>query len=101
MQEFDKAIFFYDKARIIREEILPENHPSLATTYSNLGVAFLSLGKYEKVEEMFKKAKKIRKISLPYDHPDLIQAYKNLKDFYNFRSNPEKYQKYEKNLNAI
>ena len=57
--KYNKAEEYFLKALEIREEVLPSNHPDLASTYHDLGVLYLGKGEYNKAEEYFLKALEI------------------------------------------
>ncbi len=66
------------KSLMIREAVLPSNHPSLATSYNNLGMVYFSMGEYKKSEEYYIKFLTIAEAVLPSNHPDLATSYNNL-----------------------
>lgn len=52
----EEALKWYDKALEIREKVLDPLHPSLATTYNNIGFAYACMKNYEEALEHFEKA---------------------------------------------
>jgi tetratricopeptide (TPR) repeat protein len=68
----------YNKALQIQLKILPNNHPSFATTYNNIAAVYGGEGNYPKTVEYLKKALTIRLHSLPPHHPDFADIYRNL-----------------------
>jgi hypothetical protein len=44
--KYSEALSFYKKGLAIEEEALPENHPDLATSYSNIGQVYSNMGEY-------------------------------------------------------
>ena len=63
MDEYSKALSYYEQALEILLKALPPNHPHLATPYSNIGSVYESMGEYskalsynEKVIEIYEKA---------------------------------------------
>ena len=49
--------------------IIYANHPDLATSYGNIALIFLDLGKYETALKFQQKADNILKERLPENHP--------------------------------
>ncbi|MEA3452115.1 MAG: tetratricopeptide repeat protein, partial [Bacteroidota bacterium] len=41
---------YLEKAIIIREKVLPENHPNLASSYKNIALTYYSLKQYKKAK---------------------------------------------------
>ncbi|MEH2433628.1 MAG: tetratricopeptide repeat protein [Nostoc sp.] len=58
---------------------LGEEHPSVATSYNNLGLLYDSQGRYSEAEPLYKKALSIAELSLGVDHPRTATIRKNLK----------------------
>ena len=81
--EYKKAEELYKKALLVREKILGEEHPSIATSYNNLAGVYDSQGKYKEAEELYKKALLIREKILGNEHPDTANIYNNLALLYN------------------
>lgn len=73
-----KAEEMYLKCLAIREEILPPNHPDLASIYNDLGIQYKLRGSYAKAEKMCLKCLHIWEEVLPPMHPDLASIYRNL-----------------------
>ncbi len=46
MKEYTKALSYYEKDLAICRKTLPENHPDLATCYSNIGATCYNMGEY-------------------------------------------------------
>jgi tetratricopeptide (TPR) repeat protein len=44
--EYKEAITFYEQALEINQKFLPPNHPSLATSYNNIGLVYDKMGDY-------------------------------------------------------
>ena len=76
MREYSKALSFYDIAFDIRQNILPANHPDLATSYNNIGVVYYNMQDRSKALSFLQKAMNIRAYSLPSTHPDLLGTRK-------------------------
>ncbi|CAF1167451.1 unnamed protein product, partial [Didymodactylos carnosus] len=57
---------------------LPSNHPSLATTYNNIGLVHDEKGEYDKALENYERTLEIELKSLPSNHPSLATTYNNI-----------------------
>ena len=87
--QYQEALDYYHQARIIRERVLPPNHPDLAMTYNNLGNAYSAIGithdnigNKQIAMDMFtnamfshKKALEVRLQALPLNEQDLALSY--------------------------
>ncbi|CAF4312163.1 unnamed protein product, partial [Rotaria sordida] len=76
MGDYSKALEFYEKDLEITKKALPPNHPDLAYSYNNIGLAYFGKGDYSKALSFLEKALAIRQKSLPSTHP-LIKATKD------------------------
>jgi tetratricopeptide (TPR) repeat protein len=70
--QYTQAELFLIKALNIREKILGQEHPDVATSFNNLGLLYYSLGKYDLVEPLYQRALSIREKILGQEHPDSI-----------------------------
>ncbi|CAF4133530.1 unnamed protein product [Adineta steineri] len=75
--EFQEALFYYEKARTIRQQSLLSNHPDLAMSFNNIGLVHHIMGDYPKALSSHENALAIRQ-SLPLNHPDLGASYNNI-----------------------
>ncbi|CAF4248092.1 unnamed protein product, partial [Rotaria sordida] len=71
MGDYSKALEFYEKSHKIFEKALPPNHPSLASSYNNIGLVYYNMGGYSKALEFYEKSHKIYSKALPPNHPSL------------------------------
>jgi tetratricopeptide (TPR) repeat protein len=69
--EYSKALLYYEKALAIKQQSLPANHSSLASSYNNIGLLYEKIGNYSKAYSFYERAVKIAQQSLPSDHPHL------------------------------
>ena len=76
--DYCQALVYYEKAREMKEKILSENDPSLATSYNNIAGVYYHLGEYIKALSFYEKALQIRQISLSPNHLDLATTYNNI-----------------------
>ncbi|MCP3931459.1 MAG: tetratricopeptide repeat protein, partial [Bacteroidetes bacterium] len=74
--QYEKALEFFQKAIAIWEEVLDAKHPSLATSYNNIGLLYQDQGQYEPALEFYQKAIAICSESLGDQHPN-TQTIKN------------------------
>ncbi|CAF0742646.1 unnamed protein product [Adineta steineri] len=79
--DYKKAVWYYEQGLEIQQKTLPSNHPSLASSYNNIGSVYKNIEDYSKALEIYQ-------IALPSNHPSLAtsynnigSAYKNIKDY--------------------
>ena len=91
-EQYQEAVDCYHRARIIRERVLPPNHPDLAMTYNNLGNTYSAIGitydnignkhiamdMYTNAIYSHKKALEIRQQSYPLNEIDLAMSYDSI-----------------------
>ncbi|KJU82314.1 hypothetical protein MBAV_005491, partial [Candidatus Magnetobacterium bavaricum] len=73
-----QAIAFYEKAIAIWLEVYGERHPSLATSYNNIGSAWMALGDPKQAIAFYEKAIAILLEVYGERHPYVATTYKNL-----------------------
>jgi len=78
MGKYPQALSSHVKALEIQQQSLPSNHPDLALSYTNIGLAFESIHNYSKACSFYERAVNIGQQSLPPNHPNLQQWKKNL-----------------------
>jgi tetratricopeptide (TPR) repeat protein len=76
--KYEEAIGFYERSLEIYQKTLPENHPSLATSYNNIGLVYDNRGEYAKALSYYEKALEIYQKTLPANHPSLATSYNNI-----------------------
>jgi tetratricopeptide (TPR) repeat protein len=59
MGEYSKALEFYEKDLEITLKVLPENHPDLATNFSNIASLYYEIEEYSKALSLYERALKI------------------------------------------
>ena len=74
-----QALEHYKKALDIDLPVLGEKHPSVATTYSNMGNVFDSKGDYDAALEHYKKARDIRLSAFGKKHPYTLRVSNNIR----------------------
>ncbi|CAF0720604.1 unnamed protein product [Adineta steineri] len=80
--EYQEALSSHEKALIIRQRLLPSNHPDLGDSYNKIGIVYDRMGDYPKALSYYEKALAIRQQSLPSNHPDLGASYNNIGNVY-------------------
>ena len=78
MGDHKKDLEYNLKALEIRERVLPPEHPSLATSYNNVGYTYGDLGDHKQALEYQLKALAIQERVLPGNHPSLALSCSNI-----------------------
>jgi len=92
---FEKALEFFNKALDIQLSIHGENHPVVATIYTNMGLIYQGQGKSDQALANHNKALNIRLAMLGENHPDVAQSYNSLFLVYYAQGNYEKALEYK------
>ena len=82
---YSESLYYCMKVLAIREKVLPENHPDIATSLDNIGGVYVQLGEYEKIKQALEyclKALTIKKKFLPENHPDIATLYNDVGSVY-------------------
>jgi tetratricopeptide (TPR) repeat protein len=82
LDKIENALYYQLKAIKIREDILDNNHPDLATSYNNLALIYQNLNKLEDALKYQLKAIEIEKKVLEKNHPNLSSSYNNISVIY-------------------
>jgi tetratricopeptide (TPR) repeat protein len=80
MDEYSKALSYYEKALEIFQKTLPANHPDFAQSYGHIGMVSSNIGEHSKAVLYCERALKILESSLLPNHPH-IQLYKDNLEF--------------------
>lgn len=94
--KYSNAFGYHKKGTKIREEILNNNHPDLATSYDNLALAYRAIYKKTEALTYHKKAFEIREKVLTKNHPDLAASYYNIAKVYRVLSKYQDALKYNR-----
>ncbi len=78
MEEYSKALLFYEKALEIRQKTLSPNHPDLASSYCNIGCVYRNMNDYPKALSYFERTLNMFQISLPSNHPNIQAIQENI-----------------------
>jgi CHAT domain-containing protein len=81
-RKYEKAIPLAQRSLAIREKALGKDHPSVATSLSNLAALYQSQGKYVQAEPLHKRSLAILEKALGKDHPDVATSLNNLAELY-------------------
>lgn len=68
----------FERALAIRKGYLPENHPDLAMSWSNLGTAFAKLRQFDEAERQYQKSYELHLHNEGPDHPNTASSMNNL-----------------------
>ncbi len=99
--ELYAALDYDEKAIIIREKVLPPEHPDLAASYTNIAETYGELGEHQKRLEYNQKDLAISEKVLPPEHPDLAVSYNNLAETYRALGENQKSLEYNQKALAI
>jgi tetratricopeptide (TPR) repeat protein len=87
---YDKALFFYEKCLDILLKNLTVEHPDVAMSYNNIGVAWFNKGDFNQALDFYQKALKIRLKTLGTDHADVASSYNNIGSTWNNKGDYDK-----------
>ena len=82
LQDYNKALFYFQRAISILEKVLGREVPDYAVCSSNIGLCLFYLGDYSKALEYHLNALKIREKVFGKDHPDYVANLSNIGDCY-------------------
>ncbi|MFH7029679.1 MAG: FxSxx-COOH system tetratricopeptide repeat protein [Heteroscytonema crispum UTEX LB 1556] len=80
--QYSQAEPLYQKALLLRQRLLGEEHPDVATSYSNLAALYHYQGQYSEAEPLYQKALSLRQRLLGEEHPAVAASYNNLAGLY-------------------
>ncbi|CAF3923491.1 unnamed protein product [Adineta steineri] len=76
--KYEEGLTLYEKSLAIDQKTLPSNHPSLTSSYNNIGAVHYNMGNYPKALSYYEKDLEISQQSLPSNHPSLASSYNNI-----------------------
>jgi tetratricopeptide (TPR) repeat protein len=76
--KYEEAEPLHLQALELRQRLLGENHPDVATSLNNLALLYNSQGRYEKAELLYLQALSIAEVSLGKEHPNTKTLRNNL-----------------------
>ncbi|NET67412.1 MAG: tetratricopeptide repeat protein [Moorea sp. SIO1G6] len=80
--KYSEAIPLGEKALEIRQQVLGEEHPDVATSLNNLALLYSRQGRYQQAEPLFQQALDLRKRLLGDQHPHVATSLNNLAFLY-------------------
>ena len=80
--KYEEAAEYNQKSHEFCKKRLSVDHPSLATSYGNIGCVYQNNGEFAKAREYFHKSLEMRTRSLPVDHPHLAVSYDHIGSAY-------------------
>ncbi|MDZ7962310.1 MAG: tetratricopeptide repeat protein [Aulosira sp. DedQUE10] len=76
--QYSEAEPLYQTALSLRQRLLGQEHPDVATSYNNLAALYRSQGRYSEAEPLYQTALSLRQRLLGQEHPDVATSYNNL-----------------------
>jgi tetratricopeptide (TPR) repeat protein len=102
LTQYDTALAYYERCRVIREQILPTKHPDLASLYLNIANTYTNIAQYDTALAYYERCRAIREQVLPPQHPGLAVLYINMAELYNNQSQFSKAKIYiDKSINIF
>ena len=93
---YDKALEYYEKSLAIRLKTLDSEHPSVATSYNNIGLVWKLKGEYDKALEYYEKSLAIRLKTFGENHAAVATSYNNIGGIWDSRGEYDKALDYYK-----
>ena len=75
MEQYSKALKFFQKSLEMQQASLPSDDPSLLENYRNVASMYYQMNNYSRALEFFSKVLDIQRKSLPPTDPDLAVTY--------------------------
>ncbi|EAW34379.1 CHAT domain-containing protein [Lyngbya sp. PCC 8106] len=80
--KYNEAIPLAEQVLEIRERILGENHPDVATSLNNLALLYSDQGRYDEAELLYQRSLAIDEKALGENHPSVATSLNNLAALY-------------------
>ncbi|WP_293044606.1 CHAT domain-containing protein [Moorena sp. SIO1F2] len=80
--KYSEAIPLAERALGIRQQVLGEEHPDVATSLNNLAQLYSRQGRYQEAEPLYQQSLDLRKRLLGEEHPDVATSLNNLAVLY-------------------
>ncbi|WAN69595.1 tetratricopeptide repeat protein [Moorena producens JHB] len=80
--KYSEAIPLAERALGIRQQVLGEEHPSVATSLNDLAGLYSSQGRYQEAEPLYQQALQLNKRLLGEEHPDVAESLNDLAVLY-------------------
>ncbi|CAF1438446.1 unnamed protein product [Rotaria sp. Silwood1] len=88
------ALEFLQKALKIKQQVLPENDRSIATTMLSIGSLYRALGQFDEALTFYERSLEVKLNSLPKSHPTIIVNYHILSTVCQEKGDYERASKY-------
>ena len=88
--KYNEAIYLAEKALVIREKVLGQEHLSVATSLNYLAILYRLQGNYDKAEPLYVRALAISEKVLDQEHPSVAISLDNLALLYQSQGNYSK-----------
>jgi tetratricopeptide (TPR) repeat protein len=75
---YERAEALFLQALKLRQRLLGDNHPDVASSLNNLAKLYYSQGKYDQAEPLYLQALNILEQSLGGNHPNTVRVRENL-----------------------
>jgi tetratricopeptide (TPR) repeat protein len=76
--DHEEAVALLEEALAMKRRLVPEDHPNIATSLTNLASCHFSKGKYDKAVSQYEEALAMQRRLLPGDHLDTATSLNNL-----------------------
>ena len=76
--KYNEAELLYQQALALRQKLLGNDHPDVASSLNNLALLYYSQGKYKEAEPLYQQALNILEQRLGVDYPHTIIVRGNL-----------------------
>ena len=100
-KEYARACENFQTALERKKMKLSNDHPSMASTFIDLGITYEHMGHLDQALDYFNKALTIREKSLSKDHLDMVECLEGLARIYDQRRQSELALKYKKSAKEI
>ena len=78
MDEYSRALSYYERSLEIRKVALLPNHPDFAQSYNSIELVYKNMDEYSKALSSYERSLEIRKVALFPNHLDSDQSYNNI-----------------------
>jgi tetratricopeptide (TPR) repeat protein len=75
---YSEAEPLYQQALALRQKLLGDEHPDVATSFNNLAALYESQGRYSEAEPLYQQALALMQKLLGDEHPDVATSFNNL-----------------------
>ncbi|MEA5519009.1 CHAT domain-containing tetratricopeptide repeat protein [Limnoraphis robusta] len=83
--KYNEAIPLAERVLEIRERLLGENHPHVATSLNDLALLYSDQGRYDEAEPLYQRSLAIWEKALGENHPHVANSLNNLASLYSYQ----------------